>query len=281
MDRKKMLAVLGLFIVIGILALIFVHVRTSQAPVVPAQAVLDVNAPWGTYVASAEGHTYEIVIKNDAGSTATISDTSAGKTSTKSGSWSRGQEDTIVIKLATDIVTIKFEEDKVIVEDGGDTLPDGTAFDQQPPADGGDTTGKDGNGIAVGEVPPGTQPTDGGVPPIGTGTFDSGEYRLMSYMGREIPKDEVYTLSFEKGMIGAKFCNGFGGDYTVKAGVLIAPQLMGTQMACGKPEGLMDMEISFAAMLARGASVSEDLKEGTLTLDGGQGKIYVYARSSR
>ncbi len=138
----------------------------------------------------------------------------------------------------------------------------------------------DGKGIAVGEIPPGTTP-GGGEPPVPAPSpapepqptpVPSMEktYTLVSYNDKEVSSPEAYTLTLSDTTIGARFCNSMGGTYETK-GSQISAQLISTMMFCEQPQGLMDMETAFSAMLSRGAELTVEgnmltLRDGKTTL---------------
>lgn len=90
------------------------------------------------------------------------------------------------------------------------------------------------------------------------------QFRLVSYNGTPVPVAALYTLSFTNGNLGAKFCNGMGGSYTVKGPVIAAPELVSTMMYCGEPANLMTMEGGFGTALRDGAIIT--MADTTLTI---------------
>jgi heat shock protein HslJ len=102
-------------------------------------------------------------------------------------------------------------------------------------------------------------------------------YRLVSYNSIASPGSAAYTLSFDDGRVSAKFCNGVGGEYTLKGAALSAPQLISTMMYCESPKGLMDAEQLFGRMLAEGVTVRSE--GAALTLSSASGTM-VFARTN-
>ncbi|HEY1037111.1 MAG TPA: META domain-containing protein [Candidatus Paceibacterota bacterium] len=106
-----------------------------------------------------------------------------------------------------------------------------------------------------GSVPPAPAGNSNGTAVTAPAKIDGATFRLVSHNGVAIAGDTAYTVKFENGQIGARFCNSMGGKYTVKNDV-ITSQMMSTQMYCGTPAGLMDAEIAFGTILAKGAKFS-------------------------
>jgi heat shock protein HslJ len=78
------------------------------------------------------------------------------------------------------------------------------------------------------------------------------------------------TLTFERGALSARAgCNAMFGQYTITGGVLIAPQLASTLMACD--DALMAQDTWLAAFLASSPKWTYD--NGTLTLTNGTDTI--------
>lgn len=81
-------------------------------------------------------------------------------------------------------------------------------------------------------------------------------FRLASFNGVAVAQDANYTLTFEEGRLGAKFCNSMGGEYVVSKGFISAPQLVQTLMFCSTPDNLMTLENFFSSLLSKGAAFS-------------------------
>lgn len=141
-----------------------------------------------------------------------------------------------------------------------------------------------GKGVAVGEVPPGTTP-DGGQPPLPAPSpapepqptpqpqpVSETTYTLVSYNGKQVSSDQ-YTFTLGESTLGARFCNSMGGSYQIRNSIITAPEIISTMMFCEQPEGLMDMETGFGAMLARGAEITID---GTMLTLRGDKTTFVY-----
>lgn len=255
----------------------------------------DASQPYGTYVAHvATSTTVTLELKKDSAHTAILTKKTGVKIETKSGSWERTPEKEIVVTLPDDKLVLKIEDKQIKVVDGGDTLPPGTVFDQQPPSDqdggtatstdrdtGKGSTDKGGNtdinpGITIGEPDPNgggvTQPPI--IPPQEALVLDGTAWQLVSYNGKTVEKGASYPLTFEKGMMSQRFCNAPGGEYTLKGNTVTAT-LMSTQMACEDPL-LMEMESVFGAMFDKGATVT--IKDGMLTFDNGRGVTFSYSQ---
>ncbi|HEY0907812.1 MAG TPA: META domain-containing protein [Candidatus Paceibacterota bacterium] len=97
-------------------------------------------------------------------------------------------------------------------------------------------------------------------------------FRLASYNGTAIPTSEKYTVTFESGKVSAKFCNGMGGEYTLKNGNIKA-NLIGTLMYCAEPANVMAYESAFGSIMANGTLAQSG---STLTLTGADGKQMVF-----
>lgn len=99
-------------------------------------------------------------------------------------------------------------------------------------------------------------------------------YMLVSYNGKAVTPDQ-YTFTLGMTTLGARFCNSMGGTYELKNSIITAPQLISTMMFCEQPEGLMDMETAFSALLSNGAEMTTS--GDSLTLAGGNTTL-VYVR---
>jgi heat shock protein HslJ len=93
--------------------------------------------------------------------------------------------------------------------------------------------------------------------------LDGSTFTLTSYNGAPVSGDRKYTLTFDKGSVSAKFCNGLGGEYTLKGG-MISGNLFGTQISCTQPSNIMELEAAFGAMFNEGAKIL--LQGNTLAL---------------
>jgi heat shock protein HslJ len=122
---------------------------------------------------------------------------------------------------------------------------------------------------------PYTSPQTGtqGIAP-GSVNLNGSTFRLFSFDGARIPQGTNYTLTFTDKTLGAKFCNGMGGDYTLKDGIIKA-QLVGTLMFCSEPADLMNFETTFGRILNEGAGFI--LQGSTLTITGSKGEKMVFA----
>ncbi len=103
-------------------------------------------------------------------------------------------------------------------------------------------------------------------------------FRLVSFNGNAIEGvyGGTYTIALKDDVLSAKFCNTFGGGYTLAAGRLTA-NMAGTKMNCASPSKLMEMEYAFTSAMQSGVQLS--LKGSTLTLTGNQGEQFVFTAS--
>ena len=81
-------------------------------------------------------------------------------------------------------------------------------------------------------------------------------FRLASLNGVVVSADANYTLEFEEGRLGAKFCNNMGGEYAISRGFITVPQMVSTLMFCSTPDNLMGLENFFSSLLSKGAAFS-------------------------
>ncbi len=111
------------------------------------------------------------------------------------------------------------------------------------------------------EIPPAATTTVQ-VIQVGSSTYvpavslENTVFKVVALNGKLAPGIGDYTVSFTNGKVEAKFCNGVGGDYSIKDYVITAPTLMSTLMFCEKPDGLMNIEQTFAKMMAQGAQAT-------------------------
>jgi heat shock protein HslJ len=127
------------------------------------------------------------------------------------------------------------------------------------------------------------EPSDRSVsnPPAGdlSAKLNGNTYKLISMNGKVLPSTfmPVPTITFgpKFGDMTGKFCNGMGGTFTMKDFVIKA-QLIGTQMACGTPMGIMEYESQFGAMLGMGAEVKLD--GSTLIFSTTDGKEMIFGK---
>jgi heat shock protein HslJ len=69
-----------------------------------------------------------------------------------------------------------------------------------------------------------------------------------------VPVSEI-TLQFEEGNAsGSAGCNSYGGAYTTSDGQLSIPEIIRTEMACLEPEGVMEQEDAYLAVLQSAAT---------------------------
>lgn len=62
-------------------------------------------------------------------------------------------------------------------------------------------------------------------------------------------------------LIGVSGCNQYAADYTVDSSRIAIDNLVRTEMACSEPDGVMDQEADYLAVLHRAASYSTDLTD--------------------
>jgi len=102
--------------------------------------------------------------------------------------------------------------------------------------------------------PPIETPIQEPVPSIpSASSLDGSIFRMTSYNGVALPTDSKYTLSFEDGILSAKFCNSVSGNFVLDGNLLKANNLIGTMMYCATPTNLMEIESTFVSMLNFGA----------------------------
>lgn len=83
------------------------------------------------------------------------------------------------------------------------------------------------------------------------------------------------TAVFEDGTItGEAGCNGYGGTYTVEGNSLTITEVVSTMMACLEPEGIMDQEAQFLALL--NSADSYEIEGSMLTIMSGDGQGLVF-----
>ncbi len=286
MNRKHILLVLVLLIVFGTTILLFTRrpVPVIENPQHSARLPIDAVNPSGTYVAVTADRTLMLTLKNDAKKSAVLKEVSGTKpVQTKSGSWTVSPEKIITVKLPGQILKIVIEDDALVLDQDGDPKTDDEIiFEQQDTKDqgtggaSGTQTDTSGGTKTGGDIPPPVK-GGGGEPPVPAPEFDLlGNYRLFSYNGKELGKDTDYTLAFFGGLLSARFCNTLAGEYSTAPGMIMAPSLISTEMFCKDPEGLMDMEMAFGSMLARGSTASILLS--SLTLSGQNGDVFVFER---
>ena len=254
-------------------------------------ARLPINAtnPAGTYVGVAgDQRTLTLTLKNDAKKTATLKEVVGTKrTQTKSGSWTVSPEKIITVTFPGQILKIIIEDDKLVLDQDGDTktgddiiiLEQDDTKDQGTGGTNGTTSGTTGDTKTGGDIPPPVK-GGGGEPPLPqpeTFNLDGENFFLVSYGGKNVQKD-TYLVGFFGGLISAKFCNTMNGDYSATPTTLMASNLASTKMFCDKPDGLMDMEDTFGTLLARGATMV--MTDDSLTLSGQGGETFVFARVS-
>lgn len=104
--------------------------------------------------------------------------------------------------------------------------------------------------------------------------FEKTDFTLISVNGKFI--NGPYTATFTDGQVSAKFCNGMGGEYSIKGNIVTAPALVSTMMFCETPEGLMEAEQVFSKILSEGAKIT--ITETVLELNSGDQKIVFLAK---
>jgi heat shock protein HslJ len=85
------------------------------------------------------------------------------------------------------------------------------------------------------------------------------------------------TLQFENGQVsGNASCNSFGGEYQIEGDKIGFGALYNTEMFCMEPDGAMDQETTYLAMLGNAATF--ELGGGVLTIVTGQGESLTFKR---
>ncbi len=83
-------------------------------------------------------------------------------------------------------------------------------------------------------------------------SLNGSTFRLASYNGAAVPADSKYTLSFTATEFGLKLCNSMGSSYYITNNVIMANNIVSTQMYCSSPANLMRMESDATFMLNSG-----------------------------
>lgn len=96
--------------------------------------------------------------------------------------------------------------------------------------------------------------------------LDGLSFRITSYDAFTIPTDENYTVSFQRGALTARICNGISGPYTTKGGIITATRLMSTKMACSAPKDVSAVEQIFGTTLSQPATYT--FVNNVLTISG-------------
>lgn len=103
--------------------------------------------------------------------------------------------------------------------------------------------------------------------------LDGRIFKLASFNDQRV--NEEYVLEFTKGRISTKFCNGMGGEYTIKNNTIEAT-LVSTMMYCNEPANVMDMESAFSSALYEGATFT--VTKNNLTLTDGKNEFVYTAK---
>ena len=99
-------------------------------------------------------------------------------------------------------------------------------------------------------------------------------------IGKYSPVDgSITTIRFENGKVsGLGGCNQYGGEYQINGNTIMIDKLYMTEMACMKPEGIMEQELRFLEYL--GDAQSFKLTDNLLQIfwSGGESLTFVPAR---
>ena len=117
----------------------------------------------------------------------------------------------------------------------------------------------------------------GNVPPAGD-PLEGTSWELESYAGTPVLEGTTLTAAFRDGRLsGSSGCNSYGGAYRVQGQDLEVEDLFATLMACLGPEGILDQEARFLALL--GEARDFELAGGRLTIlaSGGEALVFVPA----
>lgn len=99
-------------------------------------------------------------------------------------------------------------------------------------------------------------------------------FKMTYYNGSAVPVDSRYTISFEKGILSAKFCNSMSGNFVLDGSLLKVSNLVGTAMGCSTPTNLMEIESAFGSMLNFGATLYQSGNK--LILSSSKGTVMVF-----
>ncbi len=99
-------------------------------------------------------------------------------------------------------------------------------------------------------------------------SLEGAQFTGTDAQGHALVEGSSLQVAFSDGTVSVHAgCNRLFGPYTVEAGVLRAPHLASTMMACDQP--LMEQDTWVSGFLADGPTVA--LADGTLTLTGAEG----------
>jgi heat shock protein HslJ len=98
---------------------------------------------------------------------------------------------------------------------------------------------------------------------------------LLTLNGEPLIEDTEITLEFtETDAAGNAGCNHYSGAYTLDGDALTVEEIISTMMACLEPEGIMDQEAQFLALL--NSAESYEIEGSTLTIMSGDGQGLVF-----
>lgn len=104
--------------------------------------------------------------------------------------------------------------------------------------------------------------------------LDGKRLKMVSFNGNAAPAEPAYTLEFNNTLVSAVICNNIAGDFTLSDNTIQA-LLTTTEKICTIPDGIMEAEEAFKAMLSSGATLF--LAGDTLTISDSE-NIMVFAQ---
>ncbi|HQA96068.1 MAG TPA: YbaY family lipoprotein [Candidatus Colwellbacteria bacterium] len=93
--------------------------------------------------------------------------------------------------------------------------------------------------------------------------LDGKRLKMVSFNGKDAPLDPAYTLEFNNTLVSAVICNNIAGEFTLSDNT-IKGLFVTTEKFCTSPDGIMEAEDAFKAMLSSGATLF--LAGNTLTM---------------
>ena len=101
--------------------------------------------------------------------------------------------------------------------------------------------------------------------------LENSSWQLTRYAGMAPIQDRAPTLNFAEGQVsGTTGCNHYGGGFELRGDRLRLDAVFQTEMACPGPEGLMEQEAAYLALLTTVERF--ELADGLLTLFTGEGQ---------
>ena len=109
-------------------------------------------------------------------------------------------------------------------------------------------------------------------------SLDNTTWQLISIDGNPLIEGSILTLGFdsEGQASGGAGCNSFFGSYELDGDAISFSGVANTEMFCMDPEGLMDQENDYLAIL-HSAAVKVEIRGGELILTTGDGRTLTFA----